>query len=638
MSTIFISYRREDTVGHAGRIYDRLVDRYGPEAVYRDVDSGQPGEDFAETIRKKVEGCDVLLALIGPAWLKATDDTGGWRLAQDDDFVRIEISTALERGIRVIPVLLQGAKMPRAGDLPSALSKLSHRNAVEIRDTHFDQDVSQLLAGLSPPWFRAQWIRPAIGIGLALLVAGGIGAVYFSQVLLTPDKARAQLTSMDIPYTADAFVDAAERKDATALTLFLKAGMDADAENRRGVTALQFAAGGGDLSMMKSLLKAGAKIDGALRTAAASGQLEALNLLLSEEPPRAALGRALAAAGGQPAAARLLLDRGADPNASDQDGLTPLMRAARKANPEVTKLLLARGANANAALADRFAPGMTPLYYSAAGATNEDAAIEVVTLLLEGGAEVNARAVDVNSSEGWTPLLAAVRQKHWKIARLLIERGADVNAQAVARDDADEDLGIGLTPLMLCAKEREIDTSLALLDRGANVGIRSRSGRTALSVAAEAGSAALVEVLLAHGAKVLDADKKGWPPLMYAATADVAAALLRSGADVDGRTTGGSTALFIAVEGRSSDIVNLLLSKGADPNAVNVKGWTPLMAAAFMGRAANVRALIEAGAREDTKNKEGKTALDIARKEESQDVVEILLADRRTVNSRPQRK
>lgn len=151
MSTVFISYRRQDTVGHAGRIYDRLVDRYGSEGVYRDVDSGQLGEDFAETIRSKVEACGVLLALIGPAWLKATDDTGGWRLAHDHDFVRIEISTALERGIRVIPVLLQGATMPRAGDLPAALSKLSHRNAVEIRDSHFDQDVSQLIADLSPP-------------------------------------------------------------------------------------------------------------------------------------------------------------------------------------------------------------------------------------------------------------------------------------------------------------------------------------------------------------------------------------------------------------------------------------------------------------------------------------------------------
>lgn len=111
--------------------------------------------------------------------------------------------------------------------------------------------------------------------------------------------------------------------------------------------------------------------------------------------------------------------------------------------------------------------------------------MQVAGLLLEGGADMNARAVDVNSSEGWTPLLAALREKRWKIARLLIERGADVNVQALAREDVEEDYGIGLTPLMLCAKERELDTSVALLDRGTKLDIRSRSGRTALSVASE---------------------------------------------------------------------------------------------------------------------------------------------------------
>ena len=125
---------------------------------------------------------------------------------------------------------------------------------------------------------------------------------------------------------------------------------------------------------------------------------------------------------------------------------------------------------------------------------------------------------------------------------------------------------------------------------------------------------------------------------MYAATPDVAAILLRSGADVDVRTPRGFTALLIAAERPSSDIVRLLLGKGADPNAVDEKGWTPLMGAAFMGRAANALALIEGGARKEAKNKAGETALDIARKEDSQDVVEILVAGGPGLNSLPQRK
>jgi len=629
MSDIFISYRREDTVGHAGRIYDRLVARFGPDRVYRDVDSGHPGEDYVETIRSKVAGCDVLLALIGPAWVKATDEAGGWRLAQDDDLVRIEIATALERGVRVIPVLLQGAKMPRAGDLPGALSKLAQRNAVEIRDTHFDQDVSQLLDDLSPRWFRARWLRPlarpAVAIVLALLVAGVIGTVYLSQVALTPEQARTQLTRMEIPYTANAFVNAAERKDATAVALFLKAGMDPNGANSRGITALQFAARNGDLDMMKSLLKAGARIEGALRWAAGSGQMEALQLLLSKGPTKAALGNALTVAGSEPGAIRLLLDRGADPNAVNDAGMTPLMDAAAEANPEAVRLLLARGANVQAARSNRFTRGTTPLYFAATSSMNEDAAIEVAALLLDKGADLSARAVDVNDSEGWTPLLAAVREKRWKMARFLIERGADVNAQAVARSQHDEQVGIGLTPLMLAVKEGELDTSVALLDKGANVDLRTWSGRTTLSIAAESGSVPLVEALLSGGAKVTDTDKDGWTPLMAARTFEVAEVLLRHGAVVDARTTTGSTALWIAAQRNSPEIVKLLLAKGADANAANKKGWTPLMAAASEGKAANARALIEAGARKDMKNNAGETALDIARKEYSRAAVDVLL-------------
>jgi ankyrin repeat protein len=640
MSAIFISYRREDTAGNAGRIYDRLVDRFGPERVYRDVDSGQPGEDFVETIRNTVKGSDVLLALIGPNWLKATDESGGWRLASEDDLVRVEIATALERGIRIIPVLLHGAKMPGAGNLPSALSKLAHRNAVEVRDTHFEQDVSQLLEHLSPRWFRQRWLRPLgrpIVWGVAtLLVVAGIGGVYLSQVALTPEQARARLTQIDIPYTPDAFVKSAELKDTKAVELFLKAGQDPNATNSRGVTALQFAALHGNLPLMKTLLSSGANIEGALRWAASAGQLEALQLLLSKRPTRAALDRALIAAGGQPGAVRVLLDQGADPKATDENGSTALMEAARRAKPEAISLLLAHGASVHAVKTG----GMTPLYFAADGSAAEEAAIEAATLLIEKGADLNARAVHWNNSEGWTPLLAAMKKKHWKVARFLVERGADVNVQAIARRDADESvrIGIGLTPLMLAATSGEVDTSVTLLDKGASVETRTLSGRTALSFAAEKGSLRLVEALLSRGARVNDADKNGWTPLMFASTADVMHALLSNGADVEARTRRGGTALLIAAEGKATGIVTLLLGAGAHPDVVNERGWTPLMAAAEMGKTDNAKALIAAGANRGMKNHAGATALDIARKANSQGVVDVLLAAEAAAKAPPARK
>jgi hypothetical protein len=119
--TIFICYRREDTVGHAGRLFDRLAERFGREHVYRDIDKIAAGQDFIVAVRQQINRSDVVLVLIGPRWLTATDEEGQWRLADESDLVRVEIATALERNIRVIPVLLQGATMPKAKDLPGEL-------------------------------------------------------------------------------------------------------------------------------------------------------------------------------------------------------------------------------------------------------------------------------------------------------------------------------------------------------------------------------------------------------------------------------------------------------------------------------------------------------------------------------------
>jgi len=145
---VFISYRRDDARGSTGRIYDRLVGRFGKNQVFMDVDTIALGVDFAEAIRQAVSTCQVLVAVIGPRWLTATDEDGRRRLDDPDDFVRLEIVAALERGIRVIPILVEGAVMPREQELPEDLVGLSRRNAHRMRHESFDSDTDRLLVGI----------------------------------------------------------------------------------------------------------------------------------------------------------------------------------------------------------------------------------------------------------------------------------------------------------------------------------------------------------------------------------------------------------------------------------------------------------------------------------------------------------
>jgi hypothetical protein len=116
MSRIFISYRRDDSAGYAGRLYDRLAAHFEPENVFMDIDAIEPGLDFVEVIEQAVGSCDVLIALIGKQWLAIKDGQGRRRLENPEDFVRLEIKTALDRNIRVIPALVGGAAMPNSAN------------------------------------------------------------------------------------------------------------------------------------------------------------------------------------------------------------------------------------------------------------------------------------------------------------------------------------------------------------------------------------------------------------------------------------------------------------------------------------------------------------------------------------------
>jgi len=144
-SRIFISYRRGTSSAHAGRLADRLSAEFGGDYVFMDVDTIEPGADFVDYIEEAVGSCDVLIALIGGEWLECRDETGSRRLDDPEDFVRLEVGAGLERDIRVVPVLVEGAVMPRAHELPEPLQRLARRNALEVTDTRWRHDVGRLI-------------------------------------------------------------------------------------------------------------------------------------------------------------------------------------------------------------------------------------------------------------------------------------------------------------------------------------------------------------------------------------------------------------------------------------------------------------------------------------------------------------
>jgi len=164
---IFICYRREDTAANAGRLADALVERFGRNSVFMDVDTIEPGVDFNDEIDRALGQCDVLIALIGPRWLDSAN-AHGRRLDDPQDFVRVEIGHALDRNIRVIPTLVGGAEMPEADELPGDLVKLAKRNAVELTDKRFRSDMQALLEPLER---IAQQKRDAALPAAAALVA-----------------------------------------------------------------------------------------------------------------------------------------------------------------------------------------------------------------------------------------------------------------------------------------------------------------------------------------------------------------------------------------------------------------------------------------------------------------------------------
>jgi beta-lactam-binding protein with PASTA domain len=150
MPRIFVSYRREDAEGEAGRLFDDLVNQFGEASVFLDVAAIEVGRDFRKAIDESVATCAVLLAIIGKDWVDAKDHRGQRRLDDPGDFVRLETASALRRDIPVVPVLVRGAKMPRPEELPDDLKELAYRNGVELTHARWRSDLDVLLKALRP--------------------------------------------------------------------------------------------------------------------------------------------------------------------------------------------------------------------------------------------------------------------------------------------------------------------------------------------------------------------------------------------------------------------------------------------------------------------------------------------------------
>jgi hypothetical protein len=146
---IFLNYRRDDSRWPTLSLYNLLAQVFPREQLFMDVEGYiRPGDDFVEVLEEQVSACEVMIVVIGPQWLSLTDDGGSPRIADANDFVHIEIATALARRIRVIPVLVDGASMPKEGALPEPLKALARRQAIRLSHDRFGADSQGLVKAL----------------------------------------------------------------------------------------------------------------------------------------------------------------------------------------------------------------------------------------------------------------------------------------------------------------------------------------------------------------------------------------------------------------------------------------------------------------------------------------------------------
>ena len=423
---------------------------------------------------------------------------------------------------------------------------------------------------------------------------------------------------VDKSFPQDKFVGAIKRgADAKELAEMLRHGADARKPDHKGLTPLMAAAFWSEPAAVRLLLESGADANARapitvsvmtkpLAFSPANGDEVLLSGTTTDELHLHSWTPLMCAAlAGKAPAARLLLEHGADVNAKGPDGETALMLAIGLKAPSIFASLLARERNGNAELPERG---------TASGDAAPAGAPEIITLLLDHGAEVNGKGPD-----GVTALmLAATFTESPARAQMLLDHGADVNAQ-----DSE-----GVTALMI-AIDRDAPETFKLLLGKADVNAQDAEGRTALMIAASHAKPEYVRLLLDKGADARAQTIQGTTALIYAAStgnAETVRLLLERKAAVNAKVYKGLTPLMAAASAGNAEVVRMLLEKGADVNMRGYGGYTALMIAAANGFPETTELLLKRGADRHSKLANGQTVLELARqaKQNSEAIVRLL--------------
>jgi hypothetical protein len=235
----FISYRRQETEGQAQSLCLRLKIRFSNEQIFMDVDDIKPTEDFVEVLKNNLKSCAVLIVLIGRNWTKLTDSSGNRRLDNPEDFVRIEVATALERGIPVLPVLVGGAVMPLSTELPDDLKALARRQAVAMSGATYEYGMEKVVASIEEqfgvesfkdsnhsappppaenPWYKKKAITYPLSILLTLMIIG----IFAEEEDFEPDDSETAITTFnrDDYTTVSDFINQQQHQQAIGVPAF----------------------------------------------------------------------------------------------------------------------------------------------------------------------------------------------------------------------------------------------------------------------------------------------------------------------------------------------------------------------------------------------------------------------------------